>query len=243
MTHTPHHRPHKLGTCIGTLTIAGVDRGVYLRAMVNSRRMTLRLDPATDQVLLTAPPHVNHIRALHFAESKVAWLENAAHRLPKRIALADGSIIPIAGENITICHKPEARKGVWREGHCLYVSGQTAHLPRRVTDYLKKECQRIIPPIAHHYARLLEVHFAKISVRDQKSRWGSCSAAGNLAFSWRLICAPPYVLGYVVAHEIAHLRELNHSPKFWHLLDSICPDRLRAEAWLSEHGTSLHRIS
>src|SRR5690606_2143888 len=77
--------------------------------------------------------------------------------------------------------------------------------------------------------------------RDQSSRWGSCSSAGVLSYSWRLILAPPYVLDYLAAHEVAHLQEMNHSPRFWRLVEKLVPNMRRAKAWLDVHGTDLHR--
>ena len=115
------------------------------------------------------------------------------------------------------------------------------HHNRRVGDFLKREAQRDLDAASRRYAEALDVTIKRISVRDQSSRWGSCSSTGVLSFSWRLILAPPFVLDYLAAHEVAHLVELNHSPRFWRLLKRLNPDTERAKAWLDTHGTDLHR--
>ena len=87
----------------------------------------------------------------------------------------------------------------------------------------------------------LGVKVKRISIRDQSSRWGSCTSAGSLSFSWRLILAPPYVLDYLAAHEVAHLVEMNHSARFWRVVGKVCPHTERAKTWLDTHGNDLHR--
>jgi hypothetical protein len=114
-------------------------------------------------------------------------------------------------------------------------------MPRRVADFLKREAHRDIEAAVARHARSIGVKPKRIAVRDTVSRWGSCSATGGLSFSWRLILAPPFVLDYLAAHEVAHLVHLNHSPKFWSLLRRACPETNRAEAWLKAHGANLHR--
>ena len=115
------------------------------------------------------------------------------------------------------------------------------HLPRRVRDYLKREAKRDLEAASRLAAQGLGIKIGRVSVRDQSSRWGSCSSTGVLSYSWRLILAPPFVLDYLAAHEVAHLVELNHSRRFWRLVDGICPHMRRAKAWLDAHGSDLHR--
>ena len=87
----------------------------------------------------------------------------------------------------------------------------------------------------------LGVKVKRLSIRDQSSRWGSCTSAGSLSFSWRLILAPPYVLDYLAAHEVAHLVEMNHSARFWRVVGRVCGHVERAKTWLDTHGNDLHR--
>jgi predicted metal-dependent hydrolase len=145
-----------------------------------------------------------------------------------------------------IVHRRGERGTVWTEissaGDCvLCVAGEAAHLNRRVSDFLRREAARDLAKAVRHYARELGVPIRRISVRDQSSRWGSCSNTGALSFSWRLVLAPAFVLDYLAAHEVCHLVELNHSVRFWRLVKRLYPDVERAKVWLDVHGTDLHR--
>jgi predicted metal-dependent hydrolase len=156
-----------------------------------------------------------------------------------------GVEIPLRGVPHRIVHRPGTRGTVWcdgsDDGRLLCVAGQVPHLSRRIGDFLKREAARDLAVAARRYADLLGVKLRRISLRDQSSRWGSCSNTGVLSFSWRLVLAPPFVLDYLAAHEAAHLVELNHSPRFWRLVGRICPEHQRAKLWLDRHGADLHR--
>jgi predicted metal-dependent hydrolase len=143
-------------------------------------------------------------------------------------------------------HRRGQRGTVWTEtddrgAKLLCVAGEPPHLDRRIADFLKREARRELEAASARHAQTLGVAFRRVSVRDQSSRWGSCSNTGVLSFSWRLILAPPYVLDYLAAHEVAHLVELNHSSRFWRLVTKLYPNFERAKTWLDVHGTDLHR--
>jgi predicted metal-dependent hydrolase len=121
------------------------------------------------------------------------------------------------------------------------VAGGFEHLDRRVHDFLKREARRDLQKAAERYADVLDVKVKRLSIRDQSSRWGSCTSSGSLSFSWRLILAPPFVLDYLAAHEVAHLVEMNHSPRFWKVVGRICNHVERAKRWLDAEGNDLHR--
>ena len=121
------------------------------------------------------------------------------------------------------------------------VYGPEEHFSRRVSDFLKREAKKDIEPTVQRHARKLRVDIGRISVKDTISRWGSCSAKGDLAFSWRLILAPPFVLDYLCAHEVGHRREMNHGDRFWKIVYRLFPETEEAEAWLKAHGSDLHR--
>lgn len=123
----------------------------------------------------------------------------------------------------------------------LCVAGDPDHLPRRVKDWLKREARSDLDEAVSRYGKALRVRPRRISLRDQSSRWGSCSASGTLSFSWRLVLAPAFVLDYVAAHEVAHMREMNHGAKFWTHVDRVCPHMEEAREWLRIHGPDLHR--
>lgn len=125
--------------------------------------------------------------------------------------------------------------------HRICVAGETPHVDRRVADFLRREARADLEKASRQCAQMLGLAIKQVSIRDPSSRWGSCSTTGVLSYSWRLILAPPYVLDYLAAHEVAHLVEMNHSPRFWRVVDKLCPNVKRAKAWLDAHGTELHR--
>jgi predicted metal-dependent hydrolase len=166
--------------------------------------------------------------------------------LPTLVPFAHGTVLPLRGVPHRVVHRRGARGTVWTEsdaqGHrLLCVAGQAPHVARRVADFLKREAKRDVEAASRRYAAKLGVEINRIVVRDQTTRWGSCSTTGSLSFSWRLILAPPYVLDYLAAHEVAHLVEMNHSRRFWRLVEKIYPGLQRAKAWLDVNGTDLHR--
>ncbi len=124
----------------------------------------------------------------------------------------------------------------------IQVSGELDHAARRFSDWLRNEVRKDIAASVAKHAKALGCNPKRIAVRDQATRWGSCSTSGTLSFSWRLIFAPPFVLDYVAAHEVAHMREMNHSPRFWRLVKDAAPITPKARTWLKSHGAELHRF-
>ena len=218
---------------------------VQLRRHRQARRYTLRVHATDRTVVLTMPLRGSLKEARAFAERNGGWIAARLKRLPEPIPVADGLELPLRDVPHLIVHRPGARGTVWVEtGNAmllLCVAGNRAHLARRVRDFLKREAKRDLEAASRRYAALLGVGVKRIAVRDQSSRWGSCTAGGVLSYSWRLILAPPYVLDYLAAHEVAHLVEMNHSRKFWRLVAGICPEWQRAKGWLNAHGAALHR--
>ncbi len=202
---------------------------VRVRRHRQARRYTLRIHAANREVVLTMPPRGSVRQAREFAQKHGAWIEARLKRLPDAAPFAHGTVLPLRGRAHCIDH------------HLLCVAGENPHLPRRVRDYLKREAKRDLEIASRSAAQALGVEIRRVSVRDQSSRWGSCSSTGVLSYSWRLILAPPFVLEYLAAHEVAHLIEMNHSRRFWRLVERICPDMDRAKAWLDAHGADLHR--
>lgn len=230
------------------ITVA-FDREVYvvrLRRHRQARRYTLRIQSATREIVLTMPPRGSLKQAQEFAQKHGAWIAARLRRLPEAAPFAHGAIIPLRGIEHRIEHRRSARGAVWAEvggegERLLCVAGEAPHIPRRVHDFLKREAKRDLEAASRHAAQALGVSVKRVSIRDQSSRWGSCSSTGVLSYSWRLILAPPFVLDYLAAHEVAHLIELNHSRAFWRLVERIYPDLKRAKIWLDAHGAELHR--
>lgn len=219
---------------------------VRLRRHRQARRYTLRIDAASRDVVLTMPPRGAVAEAREFAQRHGGWIAARLKRLPDAVPFAHGTEVPLEGVAHRIVHCHGRRGTVWPQTgaggeRLLCVAGEAPHVNRRVGDFLKRQAARALHEAAHRYAERLGVKIRRICVRDQSSRWGSCSNTGVLSFSWRLILAPPFVLDYLAAHEVAHLLELNHSPRFWRLVRQIFPDFERAKAWLDVHGAELHR--
>jgi predicted metal-dependent hydrolase len=225
-------------------TDAGVI-AVALRRNPRARNYTLRVGGPTLPPTLTIPPRGSLSGARRFLDRHSAWLRRQVARVPEATAIADGATLPIRGVPHLVRHEPYRRwtgTSAAEERAVLAVSGEALHLPRRVVDYLKREAKRDLDAAVLRHAAALGVKPTQIRIRDQRTRWGSCSHDGHLSFSWRLIMAPPFVLDYLAAHEVAHLIEHNHSRRFWRLVEKLCPDRHHARAWLRLEGATLHAI-
>jgi predicted metal-dependent hydrolase len=219
---------------------------VRLRRHRRARRYTLRIQARNREVVLTMPLRGAFREAKIFAQKHAGWIAARLARLPVAAPLGDGTIVPLRGSPHRIVHRARARGTVWTESDAngetlLCVAGQAPHVSRRVGDYLKREAKLDLEAASRRAAEKFDVAIKRVSVRDQSSRWGSCSNTGVLSYSWRLILAPPFVLDYLAVHEVAHLKEMNHSLRFWRLVNEICPDATRAKAWLDAHGSELHR--
>jgi predicted metal-dependent hydrolase len=230
-----------------TIEIA-FDQAVYrirVRRNRQARRYTLRIQMATREAVLTMPTRGSMRDATAFAQKQAAWIAARLGRLPEAAPFVDGVVIPLRGVPHRITHRT-ARGTVWTETGAdgeslLCVAGGAAHISRRITTFLKQEAKHDLEAASRCYAEQIGVKIRRISLRDTSSRWGSCSSTGTLSFSWRLIFAPPFVLDYLAAHEVAHLIEMNHSPRFWRLLLKLCPEMKRAKVWLDNNGADLHR--
>jgi len=228
-----------------TVDFGGAIFPVRLRRNGQARRYTLRIHSVTREVVLTMPPRGSLRQASAFAQKHGAWIAARLERLPDAAPFSDGTVLPLRGVEHLIAHRQGARGTVWVEAigeeRLLCVAGAEPHVPRRVRDFLKREAKSDLEKASRQAAAALGVTIKRVSVRDQSSRWGSCSTTGALSYSWRLILAPPFVLDYLAAHEVAHLVEMNHSAAFWRLVERICPHMSRAKSWLDAHGTELHR--
>jgi predicted metal-dependent hydrolase len=212
------------------------------RRSPRARRISLKVDHARGRVVLTAPASVGRRHALDFLTRHEGWLTAHVAQLPPALPFAHGATVPVMGVPHLIRNDSSRLRGLpARADGTITVPGAPEHLTRRLTDYLKAEAKREIGSRAEAKAAALGRPVTAITLRDTRSRWGSCSGAGRLAFSWRLILAPEFVLDYVVAHEVAHLREMNHGVRFWRLCSSLTDtDPKAARAWLKRNGAALH---
>jgi predicted metal-dependent hydrolase len=174
------------------------------------------------------------------------WLEQRLEKLPDRPQVRPGIKLPLRGVPHRVVHEPGRRGTVTvrpgAAGPEIVVHGDGAHLARRLADFLKREARKDITALAAKHAAAIDRRIAAIRFKDTSSRWGSCTASGTLSFSWRIMMAPRPVIDYLVAHEVAHLQEMNHGPHFWALCRRLCPDTDRCRAWLKKNGNALQAI-
>jgi len=225
--------------------ILALSRGPALvtwRRNRRARRISLRVDPAAGGIVVTLPTRASRQAGLSVLQQHAEWVADRLAALPRAVPFADGSVIPIAGIPHAIRHQPSARGGAWLQDGTLHVSGAPEFLGRRVTDFLRAEARRRLFALAMVKATAIDARIARVTVKDTVTRWGSCAPDGSLAFSWRLVMAPDFVQDYVAAHEVAHLRHMNHGPRFWDLVAHLTPHRKPAVAWLNREGPALLRV-
>jgi predicted metal-dependent hydrolase len=211
-----------------------------------ARRFSLRVSAATREVTLTMPRRGSVKFATEFAKRHSNWLAERVDKFSELVMCVPGAVIPLRGEPHIISHRAEARGTVWVETReseepQIIVAGREEHSHRRVMDFLKREARRDLDDAVLRHTQKLGLSARRIVLKDTTSRWGSCSTSGTLNFSWRLILAPSFVLDYLAAHEVTHLKEHNHSARYWKLLEMLYPDIEKAEGWLKRNGVDLHR--
>jgi len=220
---------------------------ITLKLNPRARKLIVKVHPSTGEVTVVAPSQRALGRAMDFARSEFDWISKRLARVPKPVEFAVGTRIPVRGVLHLIAVSEKGRGPVWIEASgnepAIRVSGDPKHAPRRVLDFLKREARKVLEARAIEHAAKLGTKPSRITVRDTASRWGSCSTNRALSFSWRLILAPDFVLDYVVAHEVAHMKEMNHGPRFWKLARELSGDIRRPQLWLLQNGTMLHRYA
>lgn len=213
---------------------------VTLRRSSRARRFSLRVSRHNGAVTLTLPLRARESEALNFLRAQEDWLREALTQLPPVSPIAHGGMIPVEGQNLLIT--PAGGRGVRIEAGQILVPGDPAQVPARLQAWLRARARDRLAEAVDRHAAVLDRKATTISLRDTRTRWGSCSAEGRLMFSWRLIMAPPPVLDYVAAHEAAHLVEMNHSDRFWAVVGRLCPGWRTHRAWLRHEGAALQAI-
>ncbi|MBS0469938.1 MAG: M48 family metallopeptidase [Proteobacteria bacterium] len=229
----------RLATRRELLKIDGRQVEVTMRLNPRARRLIVKVHPSTGEVSVIAPSQRSLDRALEFARGETTWIAHQLSRVPARIELKPGARIPLRGRE-HIVERGE-RGAVSVAGDTITVGGRDEHIPRRLLDFLKREARQNLEARTLEFAAKIESRVRRVSVRDTASRWGSCSANKTISYCWRLILAPDFVRDYVVAHEVAHLREMNHGPKFWALVKGLVSDIEAPQRWLRKNGVLLHR--
>lgn len=215
---------------------------VVWRPSPRARRISLRIDPVRGVVVVTLPPRVPRRLGVALLQTNAAWASQRLGALAPALVLEDGAVVRLGDVPHAIRHEPDVLgESFLAEGEVV-ITGARRQLPRRALALLRAEAGRRIGSRASRHAMVLGVAPRAIRLKDTRSRWGSCAPDGTLAFSWRLVMAPDWVMDYVVAHEMAHLREMNHSPRFWAQVARLSPHRLAAHEWLRRHGPGLLRV-
>ena len=218
-------------------------RAILVRARRHrrARRITLRVDAREDCAVLTLPARASLESGFGFARERAGWLARKLAALPPLTPFDDHAVIPFRGARLLIRHLPPAGPDPVLMGGVLRVPGDAAGLAARVKDWLRGEALGALTRAATQNAASIGRAPPPISIRDPRARWGSCSAKGRLSFSWRLIMAPPIVLDYVAAHEVAHLLHLDHGAEFKATLTGLAARQAEARDWLAREGSGLHR--
>ncbi len=219
---------------------AGVVR-VFWRRSRRARRPSLRIDPCGAAVVVTLPPRSRRNTGLALLTKHARWAMDRLAALPPATRFAAGSLVPLNGSDHLIRHLPSGRTGAWLEGREIHVGGAAADVAGHVAALLRAEAQRRLSALVTEKAARLNRQPRRVLVKDTTTRWGSCAADRSIAFNWRVVMAPPFVQDYIVAHEAAHLRHMNHSHSFWADVAELTPQRSAAIAWLKTEGTRLLR--
>ena len=232
-------RKNTVSTRLALPSGGAVDMSV--RRSQRARRILLHVDSVMGGVELVLPGWTPVAEGLDFARSKSAWIESRLSKATGPIPFAEGLEIPVLGNALKVRFLEGALNAVDRSGNEILVSGRSADLPGLVRNWLRHQAGLEIRLRVAEKTEKLGRRHNRIAIRDPRTLWGSCSHNGNLSFSWRLILAPPRVLDYVVAHEVAHLAEMNHGPRFWAAVGRLCDDPAPSRAWLRRNGRGLHR--
>ena len=213
---------------------------ITLRRMARARRFSLRVAAADGRVTLSLPLRARETDAMAFAQTQEGWIRAALAKMPQGFAVALGEKITVEGVALTLT--TGQGRSVRIEGDQLIVPGNPDHVGAKVAAFLKLCARDRLATASDHYAAQIGREVTQISLRDTRSRWGSCTHQGALMYNWRLIMAPPAVLKYVAAHEVAHMVEMNHSDAFWAVVAQLYPTWKVQRAWLKRYGAQLQGV-
>ncbi len=210
-----------------------------LRRSAQARRISLRISQLDGRVTLTLPRRLAEREALDFARSKEGWIRKHLEARGTDVSVGIGSELPLGGRFYRVQGGTGRRVEITPEG--IFVPGPAERAGKRLLAHLKEIARDRLAGASDDYAARLGRGYTRLSLRDTRSRWGSCTSDGGLMYSWRLVMAPPEVLDYVAAHEVAHLAQMNHSPAFWAEVTRIYGDYAGPRGWLRSNGSTLHR--
>lgn len=219
-----------------------LDGGLRLRLSANprARRISVRIDAARREAVVVAPSERKLADAVAFARSRADWIAERLAAAPQGAGFRPGETVPLRGRPVRLEQAPGAA-AARLSGDAIRAGGDAEGFARRIERFLRAEARRDLEAATARHVATLGLKPPKVSIADPKSRWGSCTPArGTIRYSWRLVLAPPAILDYVAAHEVAHLIHGHHGPEFWDVCERLYPDAKGARRWLKAHGASLH---
>lgn len=208
----------------------------------SARRLILRIDSKERIPVLSVPRFCSRRKAVDFVNEHRGWIMTALAKIPQTKKLENGDKLLLFGQRVEISHQEKARCGVRLEGDKLIVSGGAEFLHRRVKDYIKREAQKRFYEQSQKLAAKIGKKLIGVSIKDTKSRWGSCSSLNHINYSWRIALAPREVIDYLLAHEVAHLAHQDHSDAFWDCVNFLNPNWKSGHDWLKKYGKSLYYL-
>ncbi|WP_242401046.1 M48 family metallopeptidase [Acetobacter okinawensis] len=211
---------------------------VVWKQSIRAKRLSLRIAPYEHTLIVTVPIGCRSEQALAFVQANHAWINERLQKLEKPPSFSDNNIIPIQGKPYRIMHAPKQQGGAWLEAQYLMVSGDRAFINRRVADFLRSHATTALRQEVQAMAQSTDLHPSRVDIRDTSSRWGSCSSSGRIMLSWRVIMAPDIVRHYLIAHELSHLKHMNHGPLFWQQVAKITPFKQQAETCCARKAPS-----
>ena len=211
---------------------------ITLRRSARTRRFSLRVSQLDGRVTLSLPQRAREAEAMEFLRGHEDWLRAALARTPVHGLVTLGDQIPVEGRMLTLA--AGTGRSLRVEGDQLLVPGDAAQAGRRAMAFVQTLARDRLAAASDHYAAQIGRRVSRITLRDTRSRWGSCAQDGALMYSWRLVMAPPAVLTYVAAHEVAHMLEMNHSEAFWTVVTRLYPGWPTQRRWLQTEGNRLH---
>ncbi|MDO8882797.1 MAG: SprT family zinc-dependent metalloprotease [Pseudotabrizicola sp.] len=211
---------------------------ITLRRSARAKRFSLRVSRLDGRVTLSMPLRAREAEALRFATEQEGWIRGVLAEMPGRRVVGLGDAVPVEGQMRVLTQG--TGRSVRLEGDSLLVPGDPQQAGVRAGAFLKLMARDRLAAACDRHAGRLGRPYTRLTLRDTRSRWGSCAHDGALMFSWRLIMAPAPVLDYVAAHEVAHLEQMNHSPAFWSVVEQLFPRWQVQRRWLHGEGQALH---
>lgn len=216
--------------------------GIDIKVIRSERigKLILRIDSKERIAVLSVPRFCSQKRAVKFVNENMDWILQSLAKLPQIKRFTDGEKLSLFGQQVTISHRPQEKGGVWLEDNLLCVSGEAGFLHRRVRDYIRRRAGDEFYVRSKDLAEKIGCKLNGVTIKDTKTRWGSCSSLNNINYSWRIALAPDFVIEYLLAHEVSHLKHHDHSDDFWKCVAELCPEWSKGNSWLRRYGKNLY---